>query len=68
MSHKALDVAKWYTILLQTLSALGLYILISVLWQSAEMALYGVSQQSAVDSAAALCIAYWTVNKIWRQI
>lgn len=60
--------AKWRTILLQTLSALGLYILLSVLWQSAEMALYGVSQQSIIDSSAALCIAYLIVSKIWRTL
>ena len=59
---------KWRVILLQTLSALGLYILLSALWQLAEMALYGVSQQSAVDSAVALCIAYWIVSKIWRTL
>ena len=59
---------KWCTILLQTLSALGLYILLSALWQLAEMALYGVSQQSAIDSVAALCIAYWIVSKIWRTL
>ncbi len=59
---------KWRAILLQTLSALGLYILLSALWQLAEMALYGVSQQSAIDSVAALCIAYWIVSKIWRTL
>ncbi len=59
---------KCRAILLQTLSALGLYILLSALWQLAEMALYGVSQQSAIDSVAALCIAYWIVSKIWRML
>ena len=63
-----MDKTKWYTILLQTLSALGLYILLSVLWKLAEMALYGVSQQSIIDSAAALCIAYWITSGIWRKL
>lgn len=59
---------KWRTFLMQTWSVLGLYFVITVWWEMTEMALYGVSQQSIIDSAAALCIAYLIVSKIWRTL
>jgi len=62
--------SKWPDIVSSTFVYLGMYYLLSTIWRELEIAIYGFSQESSVDSVVCniLCIIGTITLAIWRMI